>query len=88
MFGSTWVAIYSRTRKAKHTFTGRGTEQRPFHVAVPSYSNRLESGASFTVQDSAGSHPRMVMNQGGVDRMSRVAGQLINMTGDFKFTYH
>lgn len=87
VFGNTWVAIYARTRKGKYTFAGSGGEGRLFHVAVPGYSGRLESGASFTIQDCATNHPRMVMNQFGVDKLAQVSGQLISMTGDFKFTY-
>ncbi len=87
VIGNTWVAIFSRTRKGKFAFTGTGNEQRKFHVAVPRFSNQLGDSSAFTVQDAATNKPRLIMNQGGVERMSVVTGRLISMTGDFKYTY-
>lgn len=86
-FGSAHVAIHGRTRKGKREWAGSGSEQAKFHVMFPRYGVILDPASRFCVLGAASNMPEVYMNQGGVQRTGVVSGRLIEMSGDFRYTF-
>ncbi len=83
--GSVSLVLHARTRKGKRLYEGSGHEQRNFYVAMPRYDSPLPDSSQFSIEAAASSSPRLIMNQGGVERLPVVKGTLLSMSGDMTF---
>ncbi|RJQ77087.1 hypothetical protein D5S17_16530 [Pseudonocardiaceae bacterium YIM PH 21723] len=85
--GSARLALYARSRKNKRQWTGSGPRGRQFAVLLPADGERLDDHTDYRLRGAASMHTRVLSRRGGLERLERVTGQLVEMTGSYTYRF-